>query len=121
MSNPYDKHPNAHKWTEPTVINLLLAIEIDARNGDSYFLGKALAKQGLYRHIWGYWKKIFYDKDDIIELMLRIESLFEAKLLEGALKKELSAWIVMMALKNGHYWSDNPAKDGNRALHRKAD
>ncbi len=121
MSNPFDKHPNAQKWTAETVISLLLAIELDARQGESYFLSKALTKQCLYRHIWGYWKRIFYDNDDIMELMLRIESLFEAKLLDGALKKQISPWVAMMTLKNSHYWSDNPARDGKRALHHRAD
>ena len=56
-----------------------------------------------------------------MELMLRIESLFEAKLLDGALKKQISPWVAMMTLKNSHYWSDNPARDGKRALHHRAD
>ena len=121
MSNPFDKHPNAQKWTAEIVISILLAIELDARVGDSLFLSKALNKQSLYRHIWGYWKRVFYDNDDIIELMLRIESLFEAKLLEGALKKELSPWVAVITLKNSFYWSDNPAREEKRALHRRAD
>ena len=121
MSNPFDKHPNAQKWTEETVISLLLAIELDARTGDSYFLGKALTKQCLYRHVWSYWKRKFYDNDDIIELMLRIESLFEAKLLDGALQNKISAWVAVLTLKNNYHWSEKPSALHTPPLHRRGE
>ena len=106
----FDRHPNAQKWTAEIVMGHLLAIEKEATDGDSLFLAKALTKQGLYRHVWGYWKKALYSNEDIIEKMLHIESVYEAKLLEGALKKQLSGWVAMMTLKNTYNWHDQPRR-----------
>jgi hypothetical protein len=102
--------PNALKWTEEAVTNRLLLIETEAITGSSLFLGRALVKYDLYKQIWIYWKQAFCDNETIIDLMLRIEGLFEARLLEGALKKELSQWMVVLALKNNHGWQDKPDK-----------
>jgi hypothetical protein len=106
----FDRHPNAQKWSAELVMEHLEAIEKDATEGDSLFLAKGLTKRGLYRHVWAYWKKAFYENEDIIEKMLQIESVFEAKLLEGALKKQLSGRMVTMALKNNYNWHDAPRR-----------
>ena len=100
------KHPNAQRWTVESVTEHLLFIEKDAVTGDSLFLGKALAKRGLYRHIWSYWKRAFIDNEDMMAIMLNIETHFEAKLLEGALKKELSPSMAMMTLRYNYNWRD---------------
>ena len=105
-----DKHPNAEKWNEILVEEHLRFISMDASAGDSLFLGRALAKRGLYKHIWSYWKKKFSANDSIIETMLNIESLFEAKVLEGALKKELSPTMAMLTLRYNYNWSDKPRR-----------
>jgi hypothetical protein len=118
-TNPYDKHPNAQKWTAAAVYTALNDIEKEATEGESLFLGKALTKLGHYRHIWAYWKKTYYQNDDIMELMLRIESIFEAKLLDAALKKQLSPWIAVLALKNTYFMTDKPNKMSPRTLHHK--
>ena len=102
------RHPNAQKWTAEIVTEHLSGIEKDASSGDSLFLGRALAKRGLYKHVWSYWKRTFYSNEDIIESMLNIESLFEAKVLEGALKKELSPSIAMLTLRYNYNWNDRP-------------
>jgi hypothetical protein len=120
LANPYDQHPNAQKWTAEKVMTLLNLIEKDASEGESLFLGMALTKQGLYRHVWGYWKRSFYNNDDIMEMMLRIESIFEAKLLDGALKKKISPWIAVLTLKNNYNWADNPNNTTPKPLHHKS-
>jgi hypothetical protein len=106
MNNPNDRHPNAQKWTVETVTRHLNEIEKEATDGQSLFLGKALAKQGLYKHVWAYWRRTFHNNDDIIEQMLRIETILEAKILEGALKKELAANIATLTLKYNYQWTD---------------
>ena len=120
QTNPYDKHPNAQKWTAEKVTELLTKIDKDAREGDSFFLGIALFKLGLYRQVWTYWKRTFVDNEDIIELMLGIETAFEAKLVDGALKKKISPYIAYLALKNGYNWSDRPDKVTSRSLHNRS-
>jgi len=106
MSNPNERHPNAQKWTVETVSAHLIEIEKEATDGPSFFLGRALAKQGLYKHVWSYWRRTFQNNDDIIEQMLRIETILEAKILEGALKKELSGNIATLTLKYNYQWND---------------
>ena len=106
MSYLFDKQPNAQKWTIEIVKDELDGIEKEAESGTSYFLGRALAKAGLYKQVWSYWKKTFRDNDDIIEQMLRIETLFEAKILEGALKKELSGPVAALTLKFNYNWNN---------------
>ncbi len=104
----WDKHPNAQKWTVEVVKDYLIAIEKEAAEGDSLFLGKALVKQKLYRHVWSYWKTLFLNDEEVIETMLRIESIFESKLLEGALLRKLSPWVAVLALKYNYNWTENP-------------
>jgi hypothetical protein len=108
--DPNEKHPNAKKWTEEIVSEHLLFIERDAETGRCFFLGRALAHRGLYRDVWKYWKKIFATNDNIMEQMLLIESLFEANLLESALKKELPARLARLTLCYNYGWVDREPK-----------
>jgi len=98
--------PNAHKWTEERVSEHLIEIHHDAFQGDVMYLGRALVRQGLYPEVWSYWKKIFVKNGNIIEAMLQIEAIFEARLFEGALKKDVSPWVAIFGLKNNHKWCD---------------
>lgn len=100
------------------MITELNEIMKDADIGPSYFLGRALAKRGLYKHVWPYWKKIFRDNDDIMERMMHIETLFEAKIVEGALKKELSGSIAALTLKYNYEWSDQRKYNNNSFLNK---
>ena len=106
-----DRQPNAQKWTTVVVTEHLQEMEKDVSLGNSYFLGRALAKRGLYSQIWRYWKQVFADYDDISENMLRIETIREANLLEGALKKELSPYVAILTLKHNYQWRDRPQTD----------
>jgi hypothetical protein len=103
--DPY-KVPNAQKWTMANVLTHLEKIEQDALKPETMYLVNALVNEGLYKDIWRYWKNNFGASDDIMEKMLRIESIFEARLFVGALKKELSPGIAIFGLKNNHKWTD---------------
>lgn len=88
------KTANAQKWTVERVNAHLDRIELDFEEKYCFFLGWALKKQGLRKHVWSYWKQIFADNDDMIERMLVIDTKFEAKILMAGLKNELPANIV---------------------------
>ena len=111
MTVTIKKMPNAQKWTEELVSEHLQAIGRDAYNSDTVYLGRALVNRGLYPHVWRYWKQIFRDHDNIIEAMMQIEAHFEAKLFEGAVRKELSPWIAIFGLKYNHHWTDMPVPE----------
>ena len=98
--------PNAQKWNKENVYTHLVRMEQDARKPETMYLVNALNNEGLYKDIWRYWKRTFAKDDDIIEIMLRIESLFEAKLFVGGLKKELAPTLAIFGLKNNHKWQE---------------
>jgi hypothetical protein len=102
---------NAEKWTIEKVTEHLLAIGRDAYNADTIYLGRALVNQNLYADVWRYWKKIFRNNSDVIEAMKQIEQHFEVKLFEGAVRKELSPWVAIFALKNNHGWDSKREPD----------
>ncbi len=102
------KHPNNQKWTEEIVSEHLLFIEREVSGGRCFFIGRAMAHRGLYRHVWKYWKKKFADNEDIMEQMLLIESHLEANVLEGALRNELPARLARLTLCYNHNWRDKP-------------
>ncbi len=106
--NKLKQVPNAHKWTEERVGEHLIAIYKDAFNADTMYLGRALVREGLYPDVWKYWKKIFPNNGNIQETMLQIEAIFEARLFEGALKKEMASWVAIFGLKNNHRWCEKP-------------
>jgi hypothetical protein len=104
MSKPDNKYPNSQKWTADAVTTYLRAIEKDANEGENLYIGSSLTKLGLYKHIWDYWKETYCQHDDIMERILRIESTYEAKILEGALKKKVSPAMATLTLKNDYSW-----------------
>jgi hypothetical protein len=105
------KVPNAKKWTEERVKEHLIEIRKDSYNGDVDYLGIALAREGLYPQLWAYWKKAFADHEDIIEEMMVIEGMFEARLYQAALRKQVSPWIAVFGLKYNHHWRDEPVAE----------
>jgi len=100
--------PNATKWTEERVIEHLKEIRRHSFQGDVMYLGRALIREGLYGHVWSYWKRLFANNDAILEAMYQIEYVFEARLFESALKKEVSPWVAIFGLKNNHRWCEKP-------------
>ena len=109
------KTPNAKKWTEEKVKAHLDRLEKDMQGEYCFFLGSALKKQGLQRHVWSYWKKIFAENDDLIERMLRIDSRFEAKIFIAGLRKEIPSSIAIQTLRYVHGWSNR--KRSNSIIH----
>ena len=103
--NTAKRTPNAEKWTEKNVTRHLKAIEKMGLETDMRFLGRALIIQGLYMDIWKYWKKKFAANDDMVELMLRIESIYMTNLYEAALNREVSTSIATFSLKNNHHFN----------------
>ena len=103
--------PNAEKWTidrvRPILRAILKGVQEDENN---YFIGKALAAQGLYSDIWAYWKRIFADNNDIAETMMQIDTYYESRLMEAALTRKVSPAVAMMILKTKYGYSDKPAK-----------
>jgi hypothetical protein len=97
---------NAPKWTEETVLNHLSNIEQDALKPETIYLVNALVREGLYKEIWSYWRKAYHTSAAIKEKMLRIESIFEARLFIGGLKKELAPSLAAFGLKNNHKWKE---------------
>ena len=118
--------PNAEKWTKGLVSEYLDLMRKDAVNEDVDYLGIGLIRQGLYIQIWAYWKKKFEDDDDIMEVMMLIESIFEARLVRGALRKEIAPAFAIFLLRNNHHWGARSQGDKQEtstmpSLHLKAD
>jgi hypothetical protein len=106
MAETTKKIPNAQKWTVERVNSHLDRIELDLELAYCFFLGWALKRQGLRKHVWSYWKQIFANNDDMIERMLLIESKFEAKILTAGMKNELPATMVERTLRIAYGWSN---------------
>jgi len=97
--------PQGTKWGEEAVVEILMDIEKDALETDILFLGRALTRRGLYPQLWSYWKQVFHKNEDIMSRIMRITCIFEGKIYEGALRKELSTWMAISALKRNYNWN----------------
>ena len=100
--------PNAKKWTFERVSEELVAIRLHAAEADVACMEVALIKQGLYKQVWKYWKTIFAENDDIMEAIMLVESIFQARLLEGMLNKKIPPSVGQFILKNCYKWTDKP-------------
>ena len=92
--------PNATKWTEELVKEYLDLMRRDAVNEDVDYLGIGLIRQGLYIQIWAYWKKKFAENDDIMEVMLLIESIFEARLVQATMRRKIGPNVASFVLRH---------------------
>jgi hypothetical protein len=99
-----EKQPNAQKWTREIVEKYLDEIGKEAEDVIRPFLGQALKKRGLQRHVWSYWKRTFADEEDMMERMLEIESMFEVRLVEMALHKQINPTIAVRTLRFVYKW-----------------
>jgi hypothetical protein len=108
------KNANAKKWTEERVSGYLNKIEMAVEEEYCFFLGWALKRHGLRKHVWSYWKQIFAYNDDIIERMLVIDTQFEAKIVTAGLEKKLPGIIATRTLKCAYGW--NPSKKNRNQL-----
>lgn len=100
--------PLGNKWGEEYVVEILMDIEKDALETDILFLGRALTRRGLYPQLWSYWKQVFRRNEDIMSRIMRITCIFEGKVYEGALRKELSPWMAVHALRRHYHWNEDP-------------
>jgi hypothetical protein len=107
MNSP-KRIPNSQKWTEERVHKLLAEIKHDALHTDAEYLGITLSKLDLYPEVWTYWKRAFKQNDDIVEEMMRIKGIYESKLVRAGLRKEVSPWVAIFALKRNYGWNENP-------------
>jgi hypothetical protein len=107
MEQEIKKKPNAQKWTLERVSGHLDKIELAVQEEYCFFLGTALKRQGLHKHVWSYWKQIFADNDDLIERMLLIDSRLEVKILDAAMKGVLPKTLVIRTLKCVYGWNAN--------------
>jgi len=97
---------NAQKWTEARVLGYLAEIETSVQDKKTLFLGQVLAKLGLYKDIWRYWKNKYSYNEDIIEQMELIEGMFECNLFRAAINSEIPARIAIICLRNAHNWRE---------------
>jgi len=111
MQKTINVPPQGNKWGEEMVIEMLIDIERDALETDVLFLGRSLTKMGLYPQLWSYWRKVYSHNEDIMARMMRINCIFECKLCEGALRKQLSPYMALSALKRNHHWNEPPEPD----------
>lgn len=100
--------PNAQKWTEERVKELLAEIKHDALHTDAEYLGITLSKLDLYPEVWTYWKRAFRQNDDIMEEMMRIKGIYESKLVRAGLRKQVSPWVAIFTLKRHYGWTETP-------------
>ena len=98
------KKPNAQKWPAEVVSCYLDEIEKEARYGDKPFLGKILEMQGLGKHVWSYWKRIFSGNEDILHRMMMIDSVLEVKVYKMALGGQLDFVIARRTLNCVYKW-----------------
>jgi hypothetical protein len=108
--DPLKKAANAQKWTREIVSEYLDMIEGETAKPDAWFLGTALRKARLGKHVWRYWKRIFED-DDILERMELIESMYESKVFEAAAHRKIPASMGIWILKYVHHWGSKNEDD----------
>jgi hypothetical protein len=97
---------NASKWTEERVGEYLGRIETLARDRRELFLRRVLAKLGLYREVWTYWRRKFSGNEDLMDAMNLIKDRFESNLFIAGLKGEISESFTIMCLKANYGWRE---------------
>ena len=109
------KIPNAKKWTLQRVTSELCAIRYATEKQEVSCIESALSRQGLYRQLWNYWKIIFKDNDDIMECILIIETMFQARVVDGMIRKKVPPSVGNFILRYSYKWNDkpDPVAEGN--------
>ena len=107
MSAPYN-NKNALKWTEGKVLEALTNIEADVLSSDIFYLGTVMLKYHLSRRLWSYWKEVFGENETIMEQMLWVEGVIEARLFDAALRGDVNGGVAIFGLKCNHQWYDRP-------------
>lgn len=96
----------AEKWTEETVMPFLNKIEDRASSPACYYITQVLVEVGLYKDIWAEWKRKFNENKEVYRSIKRIDSIFEAKLVRGALDGTHNPSVSIFLMKNNHGMTD---------------
>lgn len=94
----------AEKWDENAVIIVLEEIlKICINNPKVRYIVTPLQMKGLYKQKWSEWKHKFAENERVSEFIMRIESVLESKLIEGAIDGDYNPTIsgLIMRAKYG--------------------
>ncbi len=101
------KTPNAEKWTEEKMKQLLDSLEVHLNlNEDNLYIGTMLSYFGLYPDLWAYLKRSYAGHETFSKRIREIEYIFEARIVEAALYKRISPSMAMFVLRCKYGWKD---------------
>ena len=80
---------------------------------DIYFLAQPLGQRGIASSQWSKFKSIATDEKEILDTMIRIESMLENRLVTGALQNKVNTTMAIFLLKNKYGYKDNKQVDQN--------
>ena len=80
---------------------------------DIYFLAQPLGQRGIPSSQWFKFKNIATDDKEILDSMIRIESMLENRLVTGALQNKVNTTMAIFLLKNKYGYKDNKQVDQN--------
>jgi len=80
---------------------------------DIYFLAQPLGQRGIASSQWSKFKSIATDEKEILDAMIRIESMLENRLVTGALQNKVNTTMAIFLLKNRYGYKDNKQVDQN--------
>ena len=93
---------------------IIKSIETQVIEDDSlYFLAQPLGQRGIPSSQWFKFKAIATDDKDILDSMIRIESMLENRLVTGALQNKINNTMAIFLLKNKYGYKDNKQVDQN--------
>ena len=110
MATPYSKvRYNSDKLTK-----IIKSIETQVIEDDSlYFLAQPLGQRGIPSAQWSQFKLLAKDNTEVIDAMIRIESMLENRLVTGALQNKVNTTMAIFLLKNKYGYKDNKQVDTN--------
>jgi len=93
---------------------IIKSIETQVVEDDSlYFLAQPLGQRGIPSSQWFKFKAIAADDKEILDTMIRIESMLENRLVTGALQNKVNTTMAIFLLKNKYNYKDNKQVDTN--------
>lgn len=99
---------NAQRWTLQKTIDTLNFIDMCSFNDDCLYLGDALTMAGYYTDLWGYWRRKWREKYEVVSLMKTIMQRFESRIFRKMANKEIPAQVGMFALRHHYGWGKDP-------------
>jgi len=93
---------------------IIKSIETQVTEDDSlYFLAQPLGQRGIPSSQWFKFKAVAKDDREVIDAMIRIESMLENRLVTGALQNKVNTTMAIFLLKNKYQYSDHKTLDTN--------